>query len=113
MQNAECKMKVSPKATISNHFRRKYHNYALCIMNYALLYRGFMNKTTIYALGYFDGVHLGHKALLDACREAAKDCQSGAVTFSGFSSPQVMCLKLEFIVTFPKFVLSWEGFGSI
>lgn len=42
-----------------------------------------MENKTIYALGYFDGVHLGHKALLDACRDAAKDCQSGAVTFLG------------------------------
>ena len=28
-------MNVSPKATISNDFRRKYHNFALCILNYA------------------------------------------------------------------------------
>ena len=42
-----------------------------------------MENKTIYALGYFDGVHLGHKALLDACRDAAKDCKSGAVTFLG------------------------------
>lgn len=49
-----------------------------------------MENKTIYALGYFDGVHLGHKALLDACREAAKDCQSGAVTFSGHPQ-QLVC----------------------
>ncbi len=36
---------------------------------------------TIYALGYFDGVHLGHQALLSACRDLAEDCQSGALTF--------------------------------
>ena len=42
-------------------------------------------KKTIYALGYFDGVHLGHRALLSACREAAEEhgCKSGAVTFLG------------------------------
>ncbi len=40
---------------------------------------------TIYALGYFDGVHLGHRALLAACRKLAEknDCHSGAVTFLG------------------------------
>ncbi len=40
---------------------------------------------TIYALGYFDGVHLGHQALLSACRELARQtgCQSGVVTFLG------------------------------
>ncbi len=44
-----------------------------------------MNNQIIYALGYFDGVHLGHKALLTACSELSKDCncKSGAVTFNG------------------------------
>ena len=31
-----------------------------------------MNKT-IYALGFFDGVHIGHAALLEACRELARE----------------------------------------
>lgn len=41
-----------------------------------------MNKT-IYALGFFDGVHLGHQALLRACRELAEaeNAQAGAATF--------------------------------
>lgn len=40
---------------------------------------------TIYALGFFDGVHLGHQALLTACRELAKQtgAAAGAVTFEG------------------------------
>ena len=43
-----------------------------------------MKKKIIYALGYFDGVHLGHRALLSACRDLAREqkCQCGAVTFS-------------------------------
>ena len=38
---------------------------------------------TVYALGVFDGVHLGHQALLKACAELAKqeNCAAGAVTF--------------------------------
>lgn len=42
-----------------------------------------MEKQTIYALGFFDGVHLGHGALLKACRELAdqKNCLAGAITF--------------------------------
>ena len=40
-------------------------------------------EKTIYALGFFDGVHLGHQALLRACRNLAEQhgCRSGVVTF--------------------------------
>lgn len=43
-----------------------------------------MIKQTIYALGFFDGVHKGHQALLTACRHLAKrtGCAPGAVTFA-------------------------------
>ncbi len=41
-------------------------------------------EKTIYALGIFDGVHLGHQALLAACKELAErhDCNAGVLTFS-------------------------------
>jgi len=41
-------------------------------------------KNTIYALGFFDGVHLGHQALLAACQELAgkHGCSAGVVTFA-------------------------------
>ena len=41
------------------------------------------NGETIYALGFFDGVHLGHQALLKACRALADEngCAAGVVTF--------------------------------
>ena len=32
-----------------------------------------MNETSIYALGFFDGVHLGHQALLKECRRLARE----------------------------------------
>ena len=32
-----------------------------------------MKNKTIYALGFFDGVHIGHGALLNSCRELARD----------------------------------------
>lgn len=43
-----------------------------------------MTKKVIYALGFFDGVHLGHQALLTACRELAEEhgCAAAAVTFT-------------------------------
>ena len=41
-------------------------------------------EKTVYALGFFDGVHLGHQALLTACRHLAQrtDCAAGVVTFA-------------------------------
>lgn len=43
-----------------------------------------MNEKTIYALGFFDGVHLGHQALFRKCRELADQtgCRAGVVTFT-------------------------------
>lgn len=51
-----------------------------------------MKERTIYALGFFDGVHLGHQALLEACRKLADNtgCAAGVVTFIGH--PQKMIL---------------------
>lgn len=44
-----------------------------------------MKQPTIYALGFFDGVHLGHQALLRQCRQLADSlgCRAGVVTFLG------------------------------
>ena len=38
---------------------------------------------TIYALGFFDGVHIGHQALLEKCRCLAEQtgCRTGVITF--------------------------------
>lgn len=49
-------------------------------------------ERTIYALGFFDGVHLGHQALLQACRELAQKngCKAGVVTFT--SHPDTLVL---------------------
>ncbi len=43
-----------------------------------------MNDKTIYALGYFDGVHVGHQALLAACRSLAgrMGAEAGVLTFT-------------------------------
>jgi riboflavin kinase/FMN adenylyltransferase len=43
-----------------------------------------MSKKCVYALGFFDGVHIGHGQLLTACRTLADelDCGAGVVTFS-------------------------------
>ena len=43
-----------------------------------------MKDRTIYALGFFDGVHLGHQALLQRCKEMADalGCKTGVITFT-------------------------------
>ena len=61
-----------------------------------------MQKETIYALGFFDGVHIGHQALLNACRSLADGlgCKAGVVTFTshpdtltaGFTPPLINTL---------------------
>ena len=42
-----------------------------------------MKEENIYALGFFDGVHLGHQALLKQCRQLAneKACTAAVMTF--------------------------------
>ena len=42
-------------------------------------------ERTIFALGFFDGVHLGHQALLAACRSLSAEtgAKAGVVTFDG------------------------------
>ena len=46
-----------------------------------------MKEKIIYTLGFFDGVHLGHQALLTECKRLAAEngCKTGALTFR--SSP--------------------------
>lgn len=43
-----------------------------------------MKEKTIFALGFFDGVHLGHQALLSACKALAAEhnCRAGVLTFA-------------------------------
>ncbi len=42
-----------------------------------------MNQKKVFALGFFDGVHLGHQALLEKCAALAKErsCETAAITF--------------------------------
>lgn len=49
-----------------------------------------MKEKVIYALGFFDGVHLGHQALLAACRQLAEQngSKAGVITFT--SHPEVL-----------------------
>ena len=48
------------------------------------------NDKRVFALGFFDGVHLGHQALLSECVRLARelDCQPAAITFD--THPQTL-----------------------
>ena len=60
-----------------------------------------MKEKTIYALGFFDGVHLGHQELLKACLQLAKSggCKAGVVTFSSHPDTLVSGKTPELINT--------------
>ena len=60
-----------------------------------------MTDKTIFALGFFDGVHLGHQALLAQCRSLAVEngCTAGVVTFLGHPDEVVTGQKTELINT--------------
>lgn len=49
-----------------------------------------MKERQVIALGFFDGIHLGHQALLTACVRLARQlgCRAGAVTFD--THPQTL-----------------------
>ena len=51
-----------------------------------------MNERTVFALGFFDGVHLGHAALLHACKALSRElgCASGVVTFENHPDALVL-----------------------
>ena len=42
-----------------------------------------MKEKKIFALGFFDGVHIGHQRLLEKCTEMARSmgCRTAAITF--------------------------------
>ncbi len=62
-----------------------------------------MNQKTIYALGFFDGVHLGHQALLRRGVSLASqmDAQAAAITF--LQHPQALFLEK------PPLLLTTDG----
>jgi len=60
-----------------------------------------MKEKSIYALGFFDGVHLGHQALLRQCRTLATEygCAPGAMTFSQHPNALVLGQRPNLINT--------------
>lgn len=72
-----------------------------------------MNERTIYALGFFDGVHLGHQALLRACTELAQreNCCAGVVTFASHPDEVVAGKTVPLINTVAERQQMLLGYG--
>ena len=72
-----------------------------------------MEQKTIYALGFFDGVHLGHQALLRECRALADahGCKAGAVTFTAHPDTLVFGKKPELLNTSKDRELLLRSYG--
>ena len=72
-----------------------------------------MNKRYIFALGFFDGVHLGHQALLRACRMLSDStgCSAAAVTFASHPDTLVLGNTPQLINTIEDRVSLLKHFG--
>lgn len=67
----------------------------------------------IYALGFFDGVHAGHQALLNACKKlaASNHCLTGVITFASHPDALVLGNSPKLINTPEDRELLLYGFG--
>ena len=74
-------------------------------------------KKYIYALGFFDGVHLGHQQLLKECCRLAKeyDCSTAAITFDRHPKSLFTDKPTVLISTIPdrKLLLQRYGIESV
>ena len=72
-----------------------------------------MKEKTIYALGFFDGVHLGHQALLKACKALAngQGSKAAAVTFATHPDTLVLGKTPGLINTIEDRVRLLKAFG--
>ena len=69
------------------------------------------DEQRIFALGFFDGVHLGHRALLDACVELAKERGVKTVLITRY--PKSPAAKLASVVLCCGSSESPFQFGSV
>ena len=76
-----------------------------------------MKQKKIYALGFFDGVHRGHRVLLQRCVELAEQlhCGTAAITFDRHPQALFMNTPPALISTVEdrKLLLSYYGMDSV
>lgn len=64
----------------------------------------FRDKNSVIVIGFFDGVHLGHKKIIEACVKRAKKI-SGASIVLTFNKPPLNVIKSEM---HKKLIISYE-----
>ena len=73
-----------------------------------------MKEKVIFALGFFDGVHLGHQALLRRCVQVARelDCEPAAITFDRHPRSLFLNTPPMLISTLPDRLTLLKRFGA-
>ena len=64
----------------------------------------FKFETPVAVIGFFDGVHLGHKEIINACIEKAKILNGKSIVLT-FNKPPVNVIKSK---TYKKLIISYE-----
>ena len=64
----------------------------------------FRDKNSVVVIGFFDGVHLGHKKIIEACVERAKKINGVSIVMT-FNKPPLNVVKNG---TYKKLIVSYE-----
>jgi riboflavin kinase/FMN adenylyltransferase len=64
----------------------------------------FKDKNSVVVIGFFDGVHLGHRKIIEACIEKAKKINGVSIVMT-FNKPPLNVIKSEM---YKKLIISYE-----
>jgi riboflavin kinase/FMN adenylyltransferase len=64
----------------------------------------FKDKNSVIVIGFFDGVHLGHKRIIEACVKRAKKINGSSIVLT-FNKPPLNVIKSEM---YKKLIISYE-----
>jgi riboflavin kinase / FMN adenylyltransferase len=64
----------------------------------------FRNKRTVLVIGFFDGVHLGHRSIIEACLKRAKEIDGVSAVLT-FDKPPINVIRREI---HKKLIVSYE-----
>jgi len=64
----------------------------------------FKSKNSVVVIGFFDGVHLGHKKIIEVCVKRAKKISGTSIVLT-FNKPPLNVIKSE---TYKKLIISYD-----